>query len=77
MNASFMCAIDKWGHSYHHFIIRQCNFFDLAAFELKDNLFGGDVTSHGLLFPVPLVSEGQRLVCIQSVKLVNESGFAH
>ena len=64
MNASFVRAIDKWGHSYHHFISRQRDFFDLAAFKLKDNLFRSDVGSHWLFFPVPLVSECQRLVCI-------------
>ena len=77
MNASFMGAIDKWGYSYHHLILRQCNFYDLTAFELKNNLFRSDVGSHGLFFPVPLVSEGQRLVCIKSFKLAYESGFVH
>ena len=77
MDASFVCAIDKWGYGYHHFISRQWNFFDPAAFELKNNLFCCDMGSHRLLFPVPLVSECERLVCIQPVKLVNECGFAH
>ena len=77
MNASFMRFIDKWGYGYHHLISRQQNFFDPAAFKLKNNLFGRDVCSHGLFFPVPLVGERQRLMCIQSVKLVNESGFAN
>ena len=77
MDASFMRVIDKWGYGYHHFISRQRNFFDRTAFKLKDNLFRSDVGSHRLLFPVPLVSECQRLVSIQPVKLVNECGFAH
>ena len=77
MNASFMRAIDKWGYSYHHLIIGQSNIYDFTAFELKHNLFRVDVSSHGLFFPVPLVSECQRLVCIKSFKLVDESGFVH
>ena len=77
MNASFVRVIDKWGYSDHHFISWQWNFFDPAAFELKNNLFRGDVSSYRLLFPVPLVSECERLVSIQPVKLVNECGFAH
>ena len=77
MDASFMRFIDKWGYSDHHFISRQRNFFDPAAFKLKNNLFGCYVCSHWLFFPVPLVSERQRLVSIQPVKLVDESGFAH
>ena len=77
MNASFMRLIDEWGYGYHHFIGRQRNIFDPAAFKLKNNLLRGDVCSYGLFFPVPLVGECQRLVCIQPVKLAHESGFVH
>ena len=39
MDASFMRVINKWGYGYQHFISRQRNFFDPAAFKLKDDLF--------------------------------------
>ena len=39
LEGSFVRVIDKWCYGYHHFISRQWNFFDPAAFELKNNLF--------------------------------------
>ena len=64
MTASFVSAFYKRGHGYHHLLVRQSNYFNLAVFKFKNDHFKGDVSFYGLLFLVPLVGKCQRLVCI-------------
>ena len=75
MNASFVGLPDKGSDGNHDLFFRKCNFFGITAFKLKNNFLGGDMSFHGLLFPVPLVSKGQCLVGVYPIKLLYQLGF--